>query len=72
MKTGRLLKFQQGDREIHAYLYRLGAQYRANIYLRPFDSAGTDQSATTLHAASEAELEDAVRAWVSELDSGSS
>ncbi len=71
MKTGRLLKFQRGDQEIHAYPYRLGVQYRANIYLRRFDSAGSDQSATTLSAPSEAELEDAVRAWVKEQGSES-
>ena len=33
MKTGRLLKFHRPGGEVHAYLYREGAGFRAAVYL---------------------------------------
>ena len=63
MKTGRLLKFRRPDGEIHAYLYREEAQFRAALYLL---SGGREDGAPlqTLSGPVESGVEQDVRAWV--------
>ena len=63
MKTGRLLKFTRGGRDIHAYLYREGAVFSASLYV--MEAAQSSHEAThTLRGESEAGVEAEVRAWV--------
>lgn len=66
MKTGRLLKFHRPGGEVHAYLYRDGAAFRASVYLMAAEKSGPGEPLQRLEAATEAELEAAVRACVDE------
>ncbi|HET7291093.1 MAG TPA: hypothetical protein VFM88_01585 [Vicinamibacteria bacterium] len=66
MKTGRLLKFHRPGGEVHAYLYREGSGFRASIYLMAAEKGSGNEPLQRLAAASEAELEAAVRAFVDE------
>jgi DNA replication initiation complex subunit (GINS family) len=64
VKTGRLLKFLRPGGEVHAYLYRDGARFRASVYLMADDAAGSNEPLQQLAADSESDLEAAVRACV--------
>ena len=66
MKTGRLLKFHRPGGEVHAYLYREGAGFRASVYLMASDARATNEPLKRLAADTEADLEAAVRAFVDE------
>lgn len=62
MKTGRLLKFRGGAREVQAYLYRDGDRHLAAVYVET--SRRDAPPACTLSGDSEEDLEASVRAWV--------
>ncbi len=64
MKTGRLLKFHRPGGEVHAYLYRDGAGFRASVYLMAPETGAPSEPLTRLDAPSEADLDAAVRAYV--------
>jgi hypothetical protein len=64
VKTGRLLKFHRPGGEVHAYLYREGAGFRASVYLMAAEKGAPGEPLQRLEAPSEAELESAVRAYV--------
>lgn len=66
MKTGRLLKFHRPKGEVHAYLYRDGQVFRASVYLMSPEKGAPSQPLERIEAASEADLERAVRAYVDE------
>lgn len=66
MKTGRLLKFHRPGGEVHAYLYREGAGFRASVYLMASAGRPPDEPLERLAADSEAELEARVRTFVDE------
>jgi hypothetical protein len=63
MKTGRLLKFSRPTGEIHAYIYREGALFRASLYVME-PSRPSRSVAHTVEGASEELVERDVRAWV--------
>jgi len=65
MKTGRLLKFQRGDAELHAYLFREDdGRFAAVVYV--FSGPGEDPQRAVHRqtGTSEADVEAGVRAWV--------
>lgn len=64
MKTGRLLKFHRPGGEIHAYIYRDGAAYRAAVYLMTPEGGRRGGPVDTLNGSSETLVEAAVREWV--------
>jgi hypothetical protein len=64
LKTGRLLKFNRKDAEVHAYLYQEGATYRAAIYVSRKGVGAGRTPDRELTGASGALVEDEVRAWV--------
>lgn len=64
MKTGRLLKFHRPGAEVHAYLYREGAGFRASVYLMAAEKSVPGEPLRRLEAPTEAELETTVRAYV--------
>lgn len=66
MKTGRLLKFNRPGGEVHAYLYREGAGFRASVYLMARDQDPGNEPLRRLASDTEADLEAAVRAFVDE------
>jgi len=66
VKTGRLLKFHRPGGEVHAYLYRDGAGFRASLYLMAPDKGAHSEPLARLDAPAEADLESAVRAYVDE------
>jgi len=62
VKTGRLLKFRGGAREVQAYLYCDGDRHRATVYV---ESGRRDAApACTLSGDSEEAVEASVRAWI--------
>jgi hypothetical protein len=66
VKTGRLLKFHRPGGELHAYLYRDGAGFRASIYRMAADKAANSETVSRLEAPTEDGLEALVRAFVDE------
>ena len=64
MKTGRLMKFHRPGGEIHAYLYREGAGFRASVYRMSADRGVPGEPLHRREAPREDELEVAVRAYV--------
>ena len=66
MKTGRLLKFHRPGGELHAYLYREGAGFRASVYRMSAGNPGGSETLVRLEAPSEDDLETLVRAFVDE------
>jgi hypothetical protein len=64
MKTGRLLKFQRPGGEVQAYLYREAGQYHAAMFLYCPERNPSGEPLPTITGASEAKVEEAVRAWV--------
>ena len=64
MKTGRLLKFQRKEAEIHAYLYQDGTQYKAAIYVRDRQAPAQSKAAQELCGGNSQLVEDEVRAWI--------
>jgi hypothetical protein len=64
VKTGRLLKFQRKDADIHAYLYQEGAQFKAAIYVLARSATPQQAAEQELVAGSGQLVEDEVRAWV--------
>jgi hypothetical protein len=64
MRTGRLLKFPRPAGDIHAYLYRDGRVIRAAVYVMSSTRSGNAEPIHTISGASEARVEEAVRAWV--------
>jgi len=64
MKTGRLLKFQRPAGEIHAYIYRDGASFRAAVYVMSPERGRDNTPVDSLSAATEDGVETAVREWV--------
>ena len=65
MRTGRLLKFQRPEGEVHAYLFREeGGGYSGVLYVLSGPPTGEQDSAHTVLGRTEAEVETGVRAWV--------
>ena len=65
MKTGRLLKFQRPGAEVHAYIYREGASFRAAVYVMAESGRSREKAPSeSLSASTEAGVESAVREWV--------
>jgi hypothetical protein len=64
MKTGRLIKFHRPQAEVHAYLYRDGESYRAAVYVMAAGRERAGEPSHTVTGATEADVENAVRAWV--------
>jgi hypothetical protein len=64
MKTGRMLKFHRSGTDIHAYLYREGAEVRASLYVLPAERGKRPRPLPTFAGATEAEVETHVRAWI--------
>lgn len=64
MKTGRLLKFQRPGGEVQAYLYREAGQYHAAMFLYCPERNVDGEPLPSITGASEAKVEEAVRAWV--------
>ena len=64
MKTGRLLKFHRAAAEVHAYLYRDGASFRAAVYVMSTDPARRNEPVQSLSGPSEHEVEAAARDWI--------
>lgn len=64
MKTGRLLKFQRREAEVHAYLYQDGSLHKAALYVRGAHAQAGAAADQELVSDSPATLEAAVRAWV--------
>jgi hypothetical protein len=64
VKTGRLLKFRRGGAEIHAYVYQDGRLARAALYVTGPGLPTKGHPDQELSAATEAEVESAVHAWV--------
>lgn len=58
------MKFHRPGGEIHAYLYKDGAAYRASIYLMSPERGHANEPLAKLEAGSEAAVEANVRAWV--------
>jgi len=66
VKTGRLLKFHRRVGEVHAYLYRDGPGFRASVYLMAPERSAPQEPLKRIEAATEPDLELAVRAYVDE------
>jgi hypothetical protein len=64
MKTGKLLKFRRPGADIHAYLYREGARFKASLYVVEAARPQRKDAVETLDGESEARVEHDVRAWV--------
>ncbi len=64
MKTGRLIKFQRPGGEVQAYLYREAGQYHAAMFLYCPERNTNGEPLPTITGATEAKVEEAVRAWV--------
>lgn len=63
MKTGKLLKFHRPGGDVQAYVYDDGGVARANLYLiAPGKRPG--EPLHRISAASVAEVEEELRAWV--------
>ena len=63
MKTGRLLKLPRPGVEVHVYLYQDGPEMKAAVYALGPGAKSLDPI-HVVRAASEAEVEAAVRSWV--------
>ena len=66
MKTGRLLKFHRPAGEVQAYVYHDGGRFHAALYLLSATASRTSEPLHTFSGVSEAEVEEAVRAWVAD------
>jgi hypothetical protein len=64
VKTGRLLKFQRKEAEVHAYLYQDGANFKAAIYVRPKQKPAQTKAEQELVGRTSQLVEDEVRAWI--------
>lgn len=64
MKTGRLLKFHRPSGEVQAYVYHDGGRFHAALYLLSATASRSSEPLHTFSGRSEAEVEEAVRAWV--------
>jgi hypothetical protein len=64
VKTGRLLKFHRPGAEVHAYLYRDGASFRASVYLMGPEKGAPGEPLQRLEAPTDVEIEAAVRTYV--------
>jgi hypothetical protein len=63
VRTGRLLKFSRPGGDIQAYVYREGAVFCASVF-QVAGASKRDQPLQTLTAATEAAVEQALRAWI--------
>jgi len=66
MKTGRLLKFQRPGGELHAYLFRDDTAHSGVVYLFSNTRESDARPLQSFSAASETEVEAAVRNWLDE------
>jgi hypothetical protein len=64
MKTGRLLKFRRSRADIHAYVYRDGAGFKASVYVAEAGVRQRQDPVMSIDGETEARVEDDVRAWV--------
>jgi len=58
------LKFPRPGGDVQAYVYREGGEYRASVYVVAPGQGPAPLAAESFTGATEAEVEDAVRAWV--------
>lgn len=64
MLTGRLLKFQRGEAELHAYLFREDGGFAAVVYVFSGPGENPQRPVHREEGPSEAAVEAGVRAWV--------
>jgi hypothetical protein len=64
VKTGKLLKFPGRTADVHAYVYRDGALYRASIYVLAAGARPGATPAREITGRTAASVEADVRAWV--------
>lgn len=64
MKTGRLLKFNRKEADVHAYLYQEAGSFRAAIYVNPKGRSAGRSPDLELSGTSGDAVEEDVRAWV--------